>query len=682
MSTKIQAVPAREFLQFEPQELLNGLKSSKVILFEDNVIVTMCAHEVIVNRYLWEVYNLIPELPLISKYNITNYYTNGIFSSKSINKLFATILEDMFKKILIPSKDISYKSLIYKQMYITSNRIYNEIVYANLHFASSVNILDLLDIQLNSKLITAMKHVSEVETPESIEETYRILDEIMYNDKAIENSTIARSYVSGQINSNQAKQVLASRGFVAEIDGSIFSKPIASSFTLGLTNMYDVAAESRSAAKALFLADKAIQDSEYFSRELQLVCMEIEGIVEGDCGSTTLTEWRVRSAEETVSGKSDLNNLIGKHFLDENTNQMDIITKDRTDLIGKTIKIRSAMHCKYRNKHKICSACFGELTHSLFDTTNVGHIAGATLTQKLTQSILSTKHLTGSASGGTIALDVLASKFFVVKNKDGYAFKPGIINKDVSINMIINQADAFGIKQLLSGTDMTKLDPSRISRISSMVLSVERKGKIEYFPIIIKDGNKYGSFTYKFLEYIIKTGYNIDNQDRYVINLDKWKSNTPILKLPQIEFSFIVLANKIKSMLKSMKIVKGTYSLETQESLLQNLFDTINSKLDINIALLEVIVYAFTISSIVERDYTLGRFSEDKQLAGIMDCVSNRSLGSGYAYQYVPKQILDPHSFSKRKRSNHLLDVVIKPNETLLDYYGSLTSAKIAPKHI
>jgi len=131
--------------------------------------------------------------------------------------------------------------------------------------------------------------------------------------------------------------------------------------------------------------------------------------------------------------------------------------------------------------------------------------------------------------------------------------------------MIINQTDVFGFKQLMSGTDMTKLDPSRISRISSIVLSIERKGKIEYFPIIIKD--------------------------RYVINLDKWKSNVPILKLPQIEFSFIVLANKIKSMLKSMKVVKGTYSLETQESLLQKLFDTINSKLDINIALLEIIVY-------------------------------------------------------------------------------------------
>ena len=677
----VQAIPAREFLKFKPKELLDGLKSSKVVLFEDNIVVTMSANEVIVNRYLWDVYNLIPELPLLSKYNITNYYTNGIFSSKSINKLFAVILEDMFKKILIPSGDTSFKDIIYKQMYITVNNIYNEVVYANLNYASSMNILDLLDIQLNDKLIKAMQNVADVETPESIEDTYRILDEIMYDENNIKNNSLARSYVSGQINTNQAKQVLASRGFVSEIDGSIFSKPIASSFTLGLTNMYDVAAESRSASKALFLADKAIQDSEYFSRELQLVCMEVENIVIGDCGNTTLTDWRVRSADETISGKSDLNNLVGKHFLNETTGEMDIITKDRKDLIGNTIKIRSVMHCKHHNKHKVCSACLGELTHSLFNNTNLGHIAAGTLTQKLTQSILSTKHLTGSASGGAISLDALASRFFMVKNKDGYAFKPGIINKDVKMNMIINQSDAFGIKQLMSGTDMTKLDPSRISRIESMVISVEKNDKIEYFPIIIKDGNKYGSFTYKFLEYIVKTGYNIDNQNRYVISLDKWKSAVPILKLPQIEFSYIVLANKIKSMLKSMKVVKGIHSLETQESLLQNLFDTINSKLDVNIALLEIIVYAFTISSIVERDYTLGRFSDDKQLAGIMDCVSNRSLGSGYAYQRVPKQILDPHSFSSRKRSNHLLDTIVKPNETLIDYYGSLVSSKIVKKH-
>jgi len=238
--------------------------------------------------------------------------------------------------------------------------------------------------------------------------------------------------------------------------------------------------------------------------------------------------------------------------------------------------------------------------------------------------------------------------------------------------LIVPQEQSFGLKDLLNGKDISKLDPSRISRIESMIIVVETKEGSEYFPIIVKDGNKRGSFTYKFLEYVVEAGYTLDSQDRYVIDLSGWKYVSPIIKLPQVEFSFMVLAAEIKSILKSIKLHRGMRSKESQESLLQKLFDLANSKLDVNIALLEVIIYAFSVVSIEDDNYGLARGASDPQMASILSNIVNRSMGPTYAYQTVTKQIVSPKSFKATHKTDHLLDIMIKPNEVLLAHYGKL----------
>ena len=672
MSAKVQAVPVRNFLDFKPLDLLNGLRVNHKVIFEDNVIADMSYKEIIMNRYIWDLITLVPEIAIVSKYNITEHYTNGMYTSKSINKCFEVILKDMINNILIPGNNIKFLEEIYKHMYVITNAIYNEVVYDNLDYATSININDLLDIQMDPELISAMKEVDLKKDIDSINRTYEILDRNIRHDPKLRDNDIAKAYISGQVNPNQIKQVLASRGYVTEIDGSIFKYPIASSFTLGMKDMYDMAIESRSGAKALHLSNKAIQDSEYFARELQLVTMVVEKLEHVDCGNNDYIDWYVRPGSDTISGKSDLSNMVGKRYLNEKGIE-EYITNDHKFLIGTTVKLRSVMKCRLKNKHNICSACLGELSYGFHEHSNVGHLSATTLTQKLTQSILSTKHLTSSATTGSISLDENAKKFFVVKEKDGYAFKTGILSRAKSkLSLIVPQEQSFGLKDLLNGKDISKLDPSRISRIESMIIVVETKEGSEYFPIIVKDGNKRGSFTYKFLEYVVEAGYTLDSQDRYVIDLSGWKYVSPIIKLPQVEFSFMVLAAEIKSILKSIKLHRGMRSKESQESLLQKLFDLANSKLDVNIALLEVIIYAFSVVSIEDDNYGLARGASDPQMASILSNIVNRSMGPTYAYQTVTKQIVSPKSFKATHKTDHLLDIMIKPNEVLLAHYGKL----------
>ena len=663
----MSVVGIRDFMKFRPIDLLHGYKTNNNVLFEDGVCIKMDYKEVILTRYILILLEAYPEIAIASSYNISNYYTNGIFTSKTINNCLEVLLKDIVNMLFVPANNYGDLPLVYKTMYTIFNLVYNDIGYGGIEYSTSTNIVDYLDVQLHPDLIKSIQKVNLLKTEDSIKESYAILDNLLTNDPRYINNSISKAYVSGMVNQNQIKQILAPRGYITEIDGSLFKYPVASSFTLGMNSIYDMAIESRSGAKALHLSNKAVQDSEYLARELQLVAMVVERLIYGDCGSKDYMSWYVRPDGD--GNKSDLKNLVGKRYYNEITGKEEIITSKHKHLEGTNIKLRSAIKCKLKNSKEICSACFGELSTNVHAHSGLGHICTSSITQKITQSILSTKHLTTSASSGTIKLVGDAVKFFTIKEKDGYAFKPNVLDvPDTKVSIIISQEEAFGIKDLKSVVDIVKLDPTRISLIESMVMLVETKKGNNYYPIIVKDGAKYGSFTHKFLEYIITNGINLDSQDRYIIDLSNWKMNSAILKLPALEFSYLALAKEVKKILKNIKLVKGTKAIDTPETLLQKLFDLINNKLDVNIALMEVLIYSFTINGMEDSDYKLGRHHEDQEVADIRHIVPNRSLGGAYAWEFVVQNMSSPTAFLSKNRIDHPLDVLLKPNEVIKDY--------------
>ena len=661
-------LPVRELLKFQSHELLIGLKTSLNILWEDNITTTMTHREIIVQRYILELMVIIPELPIISRYNITNYYTNGIYTSKTINNYYEATLKDIVEFYCKPNDNRDILPLVYASMQSIYNNIYNDVIYNITDYSSSISITDFLDIQFKPELITSMKNVAINKDVDSVNKTYDVLDNIMRNDISLKDNVIVRGYISGTVSPNQVKQLLASRGYVTEIDSNIFKYPISSSFTLGMTDLYDVSVESRSGAKALYMSNKAVPESEYFARELQLVTMVVEKLVDGDCGNRDYMDWYIRPKEKF--GKSDLSNIVGKRYLDTDGVEK-VITLNCKHLEDTTIKLRVAFRCKLPNKTHICTSCFGELSYGVHIHSNIGHFSATEVTQKVTQSILSTKHLTSSATVGDIKLDETAKKFFNVKNKNNYAFKANLINKSkTKYSMIVNQYDAFGLKDLNKSVDVYKLNPQRISRIESIILVTETGDNTEYHPIIIKDASKYGSFTYEFLEYIVNVGNKLDSLDRYVIDLSGWTTAANVIAMPELEYNYLALAKNIKHMFKYMAMEKTGTAKETPESLLQKLFDVINSKLDVNLAMLEVIVYAFTIMSKENSNYDLGRNTATQQLMPISRVVTNRSLGAGYAWEKVVKTIISPRSFAGFNNISHPLDVLIRPAEVIRDYYG------------
>ena len=336
-----------------------------------------------------------------------------------------------------------------------------------------------------------------------------------------------------------------------------------------------------------------------------------------------------------------------------------------THLSGKTIKIRSAIKCKLSDKRHICSKCFGELSYAIPKHFNLGHTCSTEINSKISQSILSTKHLATSATSGSIQLDDVAKKFFSVKDKNGYVFKTGILTGKNKISLVITQDECFGLKDIMLNKDIHAIDPGSVSVINNITMKVENTRGTEYTLIPVRLGNRYGVLEPKFLKYIIDNGFETDEYDNVIIDLSKWNSLMPIMRLPEVEFSFLALSKDTKDMFKSMTVNKDGFSSESPDTLLSKVFRLVNSKLDINIALFEVVVYAFTVYDIKNGNYDLGRTSPDVQLANLLTIIDRRSAGASYGYDNLSGKILTPALFSSVNKCDHRLDVLFAPNEIL-----------------
>lgn len=663
----VQVVEIRELLKLSPQELLNGLKTNLHVQFEDNVVEYLDYREIIMIRYLLQLFDSVKEyyIPITSKYILNRYYIEGIYTGKSLTKWVEVAMIDIIEIVVKPLDNRAILSKVHQQLWEVTNSIYNEVIFEKLKYCGTLSIEDLLEVQMDTNLLEAMKQVNIEQTPQSVNKTYEVLDNIIRHKPEIRNNQIVKGYLSESMNPNQVKQLLASRGYVTEINNRIFKYPVASSFTLGLQTLYDIAVDSRSAAKALFVSHEAIKQSEYFARVLQLVTMEVSKIVEEDCGTTDYMDFYVRTQEEN-NGKSDINNLIGLRFINPETGEEEVLTKEHKDLVeGKFIKLRTALSCKTKNPNHICKRCFGELSYSIPVNTNIGHYCSTEITEKISQSILSTKHLTSSATSGTIHLDDIAATMFTVKNNN-YYIKSSLDRKKTRYLISISQDQAFGIKSIVYDNSFSNINPARLSRISNISVIVQNDNKEHIYPIPISYSNRYGIFTHEFLQYIVQNGYTLDQQFNYIIDLKNWKASMPIIHMPEIEYDFLSLIKEFRSKFNSPKTNDfGVYD-SSPEVVLQECFELINNKLNINMAILAVIIYGFTVKDPENGNYSLGRFAEKPTMAKLDVIMKNRSLGASYGWERLKDIIFSPRSFDSHNAVAHPMDVIIKPQEVLM----------------
>ncbi|SAK59736.1 hypothetical protein AWB81_01887 [Caballeronia arationis] len=665
----MRRISARTLLGMSTEYLWTALHGDFICVFDDGEIQTN-HREVLYSSYAWDLLRDYPQTPIRTKHHVRAVLGDKRLGSNTHLDLIASVVWDVYDVYVggyaedgtcVPRADATVTlDMLAKRTYEITNEMYNELSYRLEEYVVSLDITDFIDVLDHPKIIEAKKPLFSVPldkvTDKMLEDSYQAVGAVIKGGVELKKNPLALAARAGTVKFDQLLQCVSARGRVTEIDSNVFELPILRSYTEGYRNFRDSLVESRSAAKSLIFSKAPLQQAEYFSRRLQLMSMNVQHLHKGDCGSTKYVKWPMR--------KSDLGRLAGKFYLDEKENKLKIIRKKDDHLIGKTVRLRSVMRCAHPDPVGVCSTCFGELANSVPDFTNIGHMCCMLLTEKSSQSVLSVKHLDSSASIEAIVLRD-ADKLYLKVGTDDNSYLMADRLKDLPVKLVIAAESAPNLNDVNEIDDPDNLNIARFSELEYVGLLVGEYGKAEGVDILTAVSGRKASMTHSLLHHIRRVGWDLDTDTgNYVIDMRDWDWSLPILALPLKHFNMSDHSRDIAKMLESsVKMMQDRDKNVRPDDALIELYDLVNSKLDVNLTVLDVVLYEAMIVSAEDGDYSLPKPWTDEGLGVMSLSMLSRSLSATMAFEDHREAITDPISFISTNRMDHPFDVALCPRE-------------------
>lgn len=665
-------INARKLMGTEIDVLWNNLRGDFILCFDDGELVTNY-REAIFSRYVMEFHIRYPNVPLLMK-----HYVKGVIDKKRYGvsthiTLINNVLWDVYDyNCSIVNDRTQLIDDLAKLTYEISNKIYNDLTHKLERYVSSLDILDFIKITKNPDVENMLLNTKPTE--EGVSNVYSFIKDKFVNDPDIKNNRVVKAVNSGIVKQSQALQCVGVRGYVTDIDSTQFPNPILSGFMQGLTKFHDSAIETRSASKAIIFSEDPLQESEYFSRRQQLVWQNVRNLHSGDCGSTEYVDWLIRDERYEGNAKvaeCDLNTVAGKYYLDESTGKLKVLSKADTHLIDKTIKIRSPVAgCKHPDPYGICEVCFGEASLAVPANSNLGHIAGVSMSSKLGQMILSTKHLDASAVVEGIVLSAHDKKYLhSPMNGNMYYLSPNMSSKKVELivsgvkDVKTKVVNASSLTDINLDTDINKLSLSRISEFEVIGLSVtSNNGANELVSLQVGVNGRLPSFTYDMLNYIRRVGWAITEDNNYVIDMSSWEFKKPFLVLPLRHFNTSDHQKVIASMLEStVSEIEKRCTVINPCAMLIDFHDVVNRRLNVPLSVIEIILYSAMGTDPLNNVYDLPKVGTGSGVGILNELIFKRSLSAAMGYQNHVSLFVSPDSFNLTNRVDHIFDHVLMP---------------------
>ena len=651
---------ARKLLEYSTDQLISILSGDITLIFDNNEEVVTNDKECIYSSYFWDLHREYPATPLLPMHHVRSIIGDGRLGSSAHLELVGKCMWSVYEEYvhIHQSNGISaivFRDILSKRVYQIVNTVYNELSIMSEGFVQSLDILDFIEVTNNPVVKTANNTI--LPTQKSIDDTYKVIKDSLYNDPSLKNNTLALAVRGRLVSIDQVLQCVSARGFITDTDSVIFPKPIIVGYVRGLRSFHDSFIESRSAAKSLIFSKSPLQQAEYFSRRLQLMTEVVQNLHPGDCGSTEYVLWHVRGAEyngTTLMRKSDLDQIAGKIYMDTDGILKVVNGKDKS-LLGRTLKLRTTIHCSHPDPYGVCSTCFGVLADSVPANTNLGQICCTALAQKSSQSVLSVKHLDGSSVIAGIILNDFQKKYLKVSSdNNSYLLSPNILNKQVKL--IIPAAEAANISDIMEVRDILDLNITRVSVLTEIGIIVDNVP--ETFKVNINQ--RLASMTYSLLAYMRTSGWEIDVRGNYVVDMSNWDWNLPMMTLPLRHYNLSDHSAEISTLLESsVTKLKERDTNASPNTALVELFDLVNDKLTVNLAVLEVVLYATMVVSNRDDDYGLPKTFTTSALGVMKNTISNRSLSAAMAYESHRELITSPKSFINTNRLDHVFDYLL-----------------------
>lgn len=660
-------INARKLLEYSTEELWSILTGPLVLQFDDGELETNY-RATLYSSYVWDLHRQFPNTPFLKKHHVDSHIKQGHVTSSTHTTLIGAVTWDLYehqKQSRDEAGKEELRSHLARRAYEITNLMYNDLIVRLEEYVISVDILDCLQVLKHPRVQAA----NEAAKPNalSIEATY-LENRKAFQEPELRDNPVTALFKAGLVGDKQLNQCFGPRGYLTDADSVAFEHPIMRSYVQGIRNIHDSLIESRAATKALIFTKAPLKDTEYFSRRLQLVSLGVKNLHHGDCGSGQYLAWNVRGKEvvgDTVVWKGDLKNIAGKYYLDELTNTLKVVKESDNHLIGRKIKMRTVLHCAHSDPMGVCSTCFGQISESIAPGSNIGHLCCAELAQQSSQSVLSVKHLDNSAIVDEAVLSE-EERLYMKVSKDGlqYLLADSMKNKKVTLAIPIKQAiNLIDVNEVKS---VTELSIVRLSEFKDITLIVNHGEYTDPVTINVSMDRRLSSLTHELLEHIRQKGWKEDDRGYYLVDLAGWDHSKPLLALPMRQFNMADHSKQISDLLESTK--KETDQRDQYvhpTSLLGDLFTLVNSKLSVNLAMLEITLYAAMIVSAKNYDYSLPKPWTSSGVGVMRNTMKYRSLASQMAYQGHHETIMSPTSYLLTNRVDHPFDAILMPREVV-----------------
>lgn len=665
-------IQARKLLDFELDEIKSFLDGEFTLVFDDGSEVLTNHKETIYSLYVWSMFKGYPACPLRPSHHITHILNGSGLSNGAHTTLIGNVLWDIYFTCLEYNKthpgaydQVYLREDLALKAYQINNIMYNELTIELGDYVMSISVEDFIEATELPEIKAVLDKPSPTEnyirlayeTSQRvlIDEPIKARRENTHRDNPAYNNVVSRLLRSKLINKDQLDQCIIARGYASEINSYQFKIPNVNSLLKGKGSLYAALTESRSASKALFFTKTPLQRSEFYNRCSQLLAQVLRFMVYEDCGSTNYTKWTVR--------KGDLKNMEGVNYFNHETQQLEYITRQDTHLIGKSIDLRTPWGCETEKAGAVCSHCFGQLSHHFFRETNVGMACTTQMNEKISQAVLSTKHLDFIISVAPFHLRGEGERYFKMNRaKDAILMRDDIRAQEVYL--VIDSEDTPGFADILEIDNVNDLSISRTSAIRSVGVEI-RSDNLRDRPLVdVGEEKRRSSLTRDMLNYIKKEGFTRDANGCYHINMKNWDHSKEVFQLPRRHVSMGDHSDEIAKMVegrngeiiyRNNEVSMGSYLME--------LFDLVNSKLTVNLQVLAAVTYANMIVNAdpLEEDYSLPKPWTRHGLGVYSTTIKKRSLGTTMAHQNQQNILLDPGNFIHTNRMDSPLDVCLDP---------------------
>lgn len=662
-------VSARKVMAMPIEEVWEVLTGKFRLQFDDGEIVTNFK-ETIYSRYFWEFHNKNPNTSLLKRHHVQHTLNGKRAGMTTHLHLINTILWDTYDQNahaaginsdVAESYALAYRYNLAETAYEITNSLYNAAVSKLGEYVTSMDAIDFLEVFESKPIQASYDRAQPNET--WIDDINSTIDDFLNNDPAIRNNPMSRLYRSGLVNKQQVHQCIGVRGYVDGIDNIRYQYPVMRGYFQGIRSAHDYIVEPQTAAMSLNSSKAPLQETEYFSRKLQLMCMTVERLHHTDCGSTRYIKVFVRP--KTHNYKGDLCELLGKNYLDADGSLKTVKASD-THLENQTITVRSVIFCKHPDPRGVCAVCYGALSEQIPHGSNFGHINCVYMTEQSGQGVLSTKHSAKSSSveGAVIYEDI---KPFLKAGPDNNSYMFTDLVRDKArrgqAKLLISVSDALNLSDIQKIDKIDEIAVTRFSEIEICVLNLEGVD----IALEVGDVKRKSSITHNMLAYINAAGIKkIEGDQFYEIDLTGWDFNNTFLALPLRNFSMADHSKDIAAILES----SVTEAMERDRfskpaAVLMDLFTLVNNRLSVNLAILEVTLYAAMIRSGEHYDYGLVKPHTESGLGVLKNVLMYRSGSAFMAYERHSEFINAPESFVLTNRMEHPFDAILMPTEVL-----------------